>query len=120
MAAIMAEVLCNRAPKRFPSKEDHPTQALFLYGSDESFSVRIQIGRTRRQSNDVNTFAHENSAECLGVFRISADDGLPNLRTSGGAFEEAEAAGTLPPSISVPQAPALSRSLAGRQMASSE
>jgi len=33
LAVIMAEVLCNRAPKRFPSKEDHPTQALNLPSS---------------------------------------------------------------------------------------
>ena len=74
LAVIIAEVLCNRAPKRCPSKEDYPTQALFLYGSDESFRIRIQIGRTRRQSNNVNTFAHEKSAECVGVFRISVED----------------------------------------------
>jgi hypothetical protein len=38
LAVIMAEVLCNSAPKRCPSKEDYPTQALFLYASDESYS----------------------------------------------------------------------------------
>ena len=77
LAVVVGHVLCNRVPKRCPSEEDHPTQALFLYGSDESFRERIQIGRTWRQSNDVDTLADEYVTKSVRVFCISVENHIP-------------------------------------------
>lgn len=77
LAVVMGHVLCDRVPKRCPSEEDQSTQTLFLYGSDKSFGERIQIGRTRRQSNYFDAFSDEYAAECAGVFRISVENQIP-------------------------------------------
>ena len=77
LAVVVAHVLCDRVPKRCPAEEDHPTQTFFLYGSDKSFGECVQIGRTRRQSNDMNALANENAAEYVGVFRISVENQIP-------------------------------------------
>src|ERR1022692_2072843 len=77
LAVVVAHVLCDRVPKRCPAEEDHPTQTLFLYGTDKSFRECVQIGRTRRQANDMDALANENAAECIGVFRISVENQIP-------------------------------------------
>src|ERR1700736_5403510 len=77
LAVIMRHVLRDRVPKRRTSEEDHPTQALFLYRTDKSFGESVQIGRTRRQSDDLDSLADENISECVGVFRIAVENQIP-------------------------------------------
>ncbi len=77
LAVIVGHVLGERVPKRCRPDEDHPIQALFLYGTDKALRERVQIRRLKRQSNDADALPDEYVTKFVGVFRISIKDQIP-------------------------------------------
>jgi hypothetical protein len=56
---IMAEVLCNRAQSDASPKKIIRLRHSSYWGLRNLSAYKFKFGRTRRQSIDVNTFAHE-------------------------------------------------------------
>jgi len=54
LPVIMSGVLTSRFPKRPFPEEDHPVEAFILDRSDEPLGVGVQVGRTRRQADDLD------------------------------------------------------------------
>ena len=52
---IVSGVLASGLSKRSLAEEDHSIKTLILDRPDESFGVRVQVGRTRRQAHDFET-----------------------------------------------------------------
>jgi len=63
LVVIVGHKLCDRVPQRRLSEEDDPIQAFFLYGADKSLRERIQVTRSRRQSDDMDAPA----SRCPGI-----------------------------------------------------
>jgi len=71
---IMGHILRDRAPKRCLSKENHPTQTFFFYGTDKSFRERVQVWGSWGQSNNVDALPDEYATKFIRVFRIAVEN----------------------------------------------
>jgi len=58
-SVVVRHEVGDRVLKRGVSEEDHSVQALGLCGAHEAFGERIQIRRSRRESNEVDALADE-------------------------------------------------------------
>ena len=74
---VVGQVLRESSSKRFVPKENHPTQAFVLNGSDESFGERIQIWRSGWKANHLDSFPDEDVPKFFGILGVSIQDQVP-------------------------------------------
>ncbi len=55
LPVIMGGELAGRFPERLLAEEDHPVETFVLDRPDEPFCVGVQVGRPRRQANDLDS-----------------------------------------------------------------
>src|SRR5438552_5872402 len=63
LAMIMAQVSSDGSAQHILAKENHPVQTLFTKAPPKSLQVSIEIGRTRRQADRLDTRVSENIAK---------------------------------------------------------
>ena len=71
---VVRSKLASSSPKRPFSKEDQPAETFVLDRSHEPLGVGVQVGRPRRQANDLDAGISEQIPEGRRVFRIPIKD----------------------------------------------
>jgi hypothetical protein len=79
-AVVMRHEVGDRMLKRGLSEEDHSVQALRLYRAHGALRERIQIRRSRRQSNEVHALTDEDVTKLVCIFCISIENQIRVLR----------------------------------------
>lgn len=67
LLVVVRHVFTNCTTQRRLPKENHSPQAFILYRADESLRIRIQIGRHRRQPNDLRPALFHKPPELLCI-----------------------------------------------------
>ena len=89
LRVVMSRELASSLPKRSFSEEDHSVEALFLDRSDESLGVGVQIRRSMRQADHLNTGVLQQVPERQSELGISIENQvlLPGQESVDGVSE---------------------------------